>query len=183
MALPLAKKFEVENCFLVLPIQKPEIPDRIRKEAERQGMVEKGEVHISVAVTKNATRIREIISKSSSPDNLKKSIASLFESFSWEYAFIDEYYLQENFYSQLELTAQGYPSDSPEHTRRTIVQKVASPDLPIFYAQLSNLLGNELPVPVPHVTLFSWSDDPSFMTRGIGVSSEEDFRNYSRGML
>lgn len=183
MPFPLTKKFVPENCFLLLPVQKPEIPSRIRKEAEQRGMVEKGEFHISVVVSKNAAKIKEVVSNSSDADNLKKNIATLFESLSWEYSFMDEYYLQENFYSQSELAVRGYPLDTVEHTRRIIVQKVSLPDLSTFYKQLSHVLEDELPIPVPHITLFSWSDNPSFMTRGIGVSSEEDFRTYSRGML
>lgn len=181
--LPVQKKFVLETCALLLSVKKPEVPERIRRKALLHGLVEKDETHISVAVTKNAKKIAEAVSKSSNPEKLREDIKLLFESFTWEYTQTEEYCFQENFYSREELVAQGYPRESPEHTRRTIVQKIVLPDLHTFYKSLSDLLGTVLPVPVPHITLFSWSDKPSFMTRGIGISSKEEFEACSRGIL
>ncbi len=180
--IPLEKKFIPESCFALLFIEKPEIPDRIRRVADERGLTEKYETHISVVVTRNARKLREVISKSGDPEKLKEEIKSLFVGFSWEFSLTDEYFLQEKFYSQKELQEDGH-LDLPEHTRRTIIQKVELPDIKIFYKKLSDLLNVPMGVPVPHVTLFSWSDHTPLMMRGIGISSEDDFENYSRGKL
>ena len=171
MLKPLKKKSVSEDCFLILQVQKPNIPNRIHEEAQIRNLVEKDEFHISVAVTKNARKIKEVISRSSAPEKLWEEITTLFESCAWEYSLTDEYYLQENSYSE------------PRHTRRTIIQKVNLSDLLPFYEKLGQILGIIFPMPVPHITLLSWSDDPLFMTRGIGISSEEDFETYSQGRL
>lgn len=183
MDFPLAKKFVSESSFLLLPVQKPGISERIREEAQRRGFTEKEETHISVAVTKNAKKIADTISEAASPAALRNGIVALFESFAWGYTLVDEYYLQESFYDEARMAESGYAEDQPEHTRRTIVQKADLPDLPVFYQKLNKLLGTALSIPIPHVTLFSWSDNPAFMTRGIGISSEEEFSAYSRGRL
>jgi hypothetical protein len=180
---PVAKKFVPESCFLLLPVETLEIPDRIRAEAQARDMIQKEECHISIAVTKNAMKIAGAVSINTNPQEALKAVASLFERFAWEYSLTEEYYLQENFYDESGLAAQGYPKESPEHTRRTIVQIVDLSDLLDFYKKLSDLLDVTLPVPVPHITLFSWSDNSSFATRGIGISSKEEFEAYSLGKL
>ena len=169
--LPLEKKSVSEDCFLLLQVQKPEIPSHVYKEAQSRNFIEKDEFHISLVVAKNARKVKEVISQSSEPEKLWEEIKTFFESLVWEYTLIDEYHLQENSYNE------------PKHTRRTIIQKVNLPNLLPFYEKLNQILGITLPVPVPHITLLSWSDNPLFMTKGIGISSEEDFKMYSRGAL
>ena len=182
MSLPLVKDFISEDCFALLFIEKPEIPDRIREAAKKQNLVEKSEFHISTLVTSNARKVRAVISQNDLSENLKEKVASLFTSFSWEYSLMNEYFLQENFYTKEELKESGHP-ELPEHTRRTIVQKVNIPDMSLFYEGLSDMLKTSFDLPIAHITLFSWSDYNPLMMRGIGVSSEEDFRKYSKGKL
>lgn len=182
MPLPLEKKFIVEDCFALLSVEKPAIPERIRKAADNRSLAEKSEFHISVLASRNAKKVCGVISKNELPEKLKEEIASLFASFSWKYSLIEEYFLQENFYSKKELQELGHP-ELPEHTRKTIIQWIEMPDMKVFYEKLSDLFKIPLSLPVSHITLFSWSDYPPLMMRGIGISSEEDFKRYSKGRL
>ncbi|MEK7093605.1 MAG: hypothetical protein AAB927_03935 [Patescibacteria group bacterium] len=177
MAKPLSKDF-VANKHLGLSIEKPEIPDFVRKAAAENGLQEKPEVHISVVVTKNAMQMWKAAGAKGDA-----SIEALFKTYVWEYSLTDEYFLHERKYTRQNLTANGYAEDIPEHTRRTIVQKVLLPDLPIFYAKVNETLGISLPVPTPHITLFAWSDYEPFKTRGIGINSAEEFKQFTKQLI
>src|SRR3989338_8856598 len=173
MPVPIERIFIPESCFALLSIETPKIPERIRNAAAERNLIEKSEFHISVLVTRNARKAQEILSKSIVQEKLKEEAASLFTNLSWEYSLNDEYFLQENLYDKEELQELGHP-ELPEHTRRTIVQKVEIPDIKLFYKKLSDILKVSFDLPIPHITLFSWSDYTPLMMRGIGISSEAD---------
>jgi hypothetical protein len=178
----LDRKFISEKGVIILSVKKPEIPEFVRTEATKGNLIEKAESHISIAVTKTARQISEEIEKNKESDKLKENISSLLNNFSWKYALTNEYFLHENFYTKEELVKNGY-TDLTEHSRRSIVQLVNLPDIELFYKQLNDLLGTSLSVPVPHVTLFSWSDYEPMMLRGIGISSKNEFDNYTKKKL
>lgn len=182
MSFPLTKKFNPENCHITLSIERPTIPAFIHDAAKKLGLIEKQEFHISVAVTKNARRIKEVMRANKSPDAMQKEIVSLVNGFSWEYALTDEYLLQEHSYTKEDLVENGY-TDLTEHTRRSIVQRVTLPDLKLFYGKLNTLLKISITVPPPHITLFTWSDYEPMKLRGIGIASEEEFRRYTKERL
>ena len=173
MALPLEKTF-LTNKYLGLSLEKPAIPDFVRQMAVKNGLNEKSEVHISVVVTRNAVQMW-----AAAGADRTSSIETLFNSYSWEYALADEYFLHERRYSLQDLSENGYVADIPEHTRRTIVQKVVLPDLSAFYGKVNTMLDISLPVPVPHITLFTWSDYEPFKMRGIGINSAEEFARFT----
>ncbi|MDP2650065.1 MAG: hypothetical protein Q8P16_00700 [bacterium] len=175
MVLPLEKTF-LPDKYLGLSVEKPAIPDFVRKTATENGLNEKPEFHISVLVAKNVqTAWRTIAARTDA--NLAYSLESVFKNYEWEYEPTDEYFLHEHTFTSDELIENG--EDAPPHTRRSIVQRVFLPDLPAFYAKVSELLGISLPIPVPHITLFAWSDYEPFKTRGIGINSADEFRQFT----
>ncbi|MBU2101163.1 hypothetical protein KKH05_00330 [Patescibacteria group bacterium] len=178
MAFPTEKKFVREKGHIILPISGVEIPGFVRGEADKARLVEKPEYHISVAVTKNSKRILDALAGASDPNSFWEEIVSLVNEFSWEYELLDKYYLLENKYDREELLESGY-KDLTEHTRRTIVQEAKLTDIESFYDKLSNLLNISFDIPVPHITLFSWSDYPPLMSRGIGICSKQEFDKYT----
>ena len=179
---PIEKKLRRDEFAITLPVDPPEIPERIRTIAKQYGMAEKLEHHVSVMVTKNARLVEEAIEKSRRTEEMLEKTRTTLDALDWTYELTDEYYLQENAYVQGDMAALGY-KNLPNHTRRTIIQRVRMPDMATFYKQISKLLNVSLDIPVPHVTLFSWSDYPPMMTRGIGISSEQDFRSYTKRKL
>lgn len=182
MPSPINKKFDPESCFILLSVEKPTIPAFLYVAADKSGLFEKQELHISIAVTKNARRIKEAIDASKNPPAVRKEIEFLVNSFSWEYSLTDEYFLQEHYYTKKDLAEKGY-TDFTEHTRRSIVQKVNLPDLKVFYEKLNNLLGLSITIPPPHITLFAWSDYKPMKLRGVGIASEEEFKRYTKEKL
>lgn len=173
------EKIVTDACEFFLPVEKPEIPDRIYEKAKGFGMIEKPEFHISVLVGMNATAFQEF---TQSENDLLKRAKEFFGTFGWSYSLTKEYVVQERTYKEeerVDFLGKNYPA----HTRKTIVQKVDLPDLALFYKGLKDKWGIVLTLPVPHITLFSWADYEPLMTRGIGVSSQEDFDNYTRETL
>ena len=66
-----------------------------------------------------------------------------------------------------------YPAyrDQPAHTRQALIEEVEMPGLARFYSELSELIGEELAVPYPHISLGTRLDP-----RGIGINSVAEFK-------
>jgi|SRR3989344_1755361 len=181
MTTPLEKVFRPTE-YLGLTVQKPQIPDLARRAAEQNGCVEKPEFHISVLVASNAQVAWQAVEAQKDAAKIQQVIESIFNSYTWEYEETHEYFLHERTYAKSDLIAEG-ESDVPEHSRRSIVQKVQFPDLRGFYKKLNDMLKISLPMPVPHITLFAWSDHEPYKTRGIGICSAEEFERFTQQVL
>jgi hypothetical protein len=59
---------------------------------------------------------------------------------------------------------------TPGHTRQALIEEVEMPGLARFYGELSELIGEELAVPYPHISLGTRLDP-----RGIGINSVAEF--------
>ncbi|HEY4522169.1 MAG TPA: hypothetical protein VJH91_00835 [Candidatus Paceibacterota bacterium] len=177
MMFPTEKTFKPDQ-YLGLSVEKPEIPDFVRHVANENHLNEKPECHISVLVSNNAVQAWRTAASASDPEMMRGKIQELFNSYAWEYSLTSEYFLHEHTYTKDELVANG--EDVPEHTRRSIVVKVSLPDLSRFYEKLNEMLGLSLPLPVPHVTLFAWSDYEPYRVRGIGICSREEFDRFTK---
>ena len=179
---PLAKDFNPETGYILLAIARPDVPDRIRRAASDKGLFEKLEHHISVVATRIAPALARALAVNPRAPQLKQDVAQLVEETDWHYELKDEYYYLEEFYDQKRLGEFGYVG-VPEHTRKSIVQMAAVPSLEGFYERLRTMLSHEFSTPVPHVTLYAWSDYEPLKTRGIGMASEEDFKRFAKEKL
>ena len=182
MTAPLERVFE-PGVFIGLLVEKQVAPDFVQKEAAKNGLLEKPEFHISVLVARNAQLAWKAAAQRDDATELRDAIESLFRSYTWEYTLTHGYFLHERAYSKKDLIENGYGEDIPEHTRRSVVQKIALPELSLFYAKLNEMLKIVLPVPIPHITLFAWSDYEPFKTRGIGINSKEEFEQFTKQAL
>ncbi len=177
MPLPISKTYKPENSYFLLPVENPEIPERIRVFAKQEGLFEKAKCHVSVVVEKSAVSMRSVIS-----EVIKNEIIDLFNKLSFEYTLTDTFSLQEKKYNRAELDGRGL-QEEPEQIRRSIIQVVDMPDIAVFYEKVSELVGKKIEAPIPHITLFAWSDYEAKKDRGIGISSKADFENYNQKYL
>lgn len=182
MLLPLEKDFQ-PNKYLGLSVEKPEIPDFVRVIANNNDLNVKSPVHISVVVTKNAVTLWKALAKSQNLEKSMQAAKDLFESFLFEYELSNEYFLHERTYSRKDLDENGYDASIPVHTRRSIVLKVIIPDFPRFYTALNEMFEIKCSLPVPHITLYTWSDYEPFKTRGIGINSKEEFKRFTKEVI
>ena len=109
-----------------------------------------------------------------------EKVVSLAEHYFWHMEFLPEYFV-------LERTIKAFivngKVETPEHTRRSIIQSVSIPDLELFFTQLSTIAGTSFELPVPHVTLFSWSDYEPEIMKGLSLNSKADFEKYLKQKL
>ena len=173
---PLEKIINPKHS-IILSIEKPKVPEKIKKYAQIHNLQEKDEYHISILVTRNAYKIRKYLKGFGDTEAVLIKMERILNSLDWEYTLTDEYFLQEYSYKKEVMEELG-SDEYPEHTRRSIIQKIILPDLQIFYEKISQEFNLDLEIPVPHITLFSWSDYEPLMKRGIGISSENDFQEY-----
>lgn len=139
-------------------------------------MTEKDEHHVSILVSANARAVNDAIAKADDAHAVGEEIRNLTHALSWDYDLTSEYYLHEHLYTKEELQERGY-TDLTEHTRRAIVQCVDLPDIEAFYTAIEGLLGISLFRPVPHITLYRWSDYGDYS--GIGINSKQEFEAFT----
>ncbi len=179
---PKEKKYIEKKFYLMLPIEKPVAPERVMNFAKEKGLYEKTECHVSLVVEKSAVKIRQGLLNVDNPDEVKKEILDLFNTLTFEYTLSDTYSYQEKTYTRQELDERGLQEESP-HIRKSIVQVVEMPDMDVFYNKVSQLLNFDIEIPIPHTTIFAWSDYEKKKDRGIGISSKADFEMYSKGFI
>lgn len=175
---PLNIDLNRDRASILATLPKPNIPLKVKEVAQASNMAEKTEYHVSILASDNSRVIKALLEQTDSSDELFKNIEELINGTSWGYTLLDDYYLLEKEYTRELLIKNGY-KDWPGHKRTSLVQKVEMPSLSQFYGRLTELTGTHFTVPVPHITLFAWSEYEPLMTLGIGVSSREEFDRYT----
>ena len=172
--LTIDPKFFPEYASCILPTDEKQIDrEKHRKEAETHNLLEKKEFHFTVIGFDTGEEILAALEQMSE-DNKQaalEQIKALCENFDWKISLKDEYYYIEQHY-------ETDPNDpkSQEETRKSLIQIATIEKLDEFYQQLNLIVGKNLLVPFPHVTLFTNSTLEKNQLRGIGIYSEKQFR-------
>lgn len=138
--------------------------------ALREGLSQKTEFHITIIGRQTGEMILKkvaLLPPQEKADFLT-SLERLCMSYDWIYQFSTEFYLITKNYSEVK-------SEVAE-TRTSIIQALDMPDLTRFYEQLQVVLGSELPVPFPHVTLYTTSTNAKNTLLGIGIYSDVELQ-------
>jgi len=95
-----------------------------------------------------------------------KEIKNLLESLDWKYEQKEIYKIQR----------QGYV-DNPDilENRQSYICMINMPDMKVFYEKLNSLLKSNIPMQVPHITLFTKGERENPKWYGIGIPSMEEF--------
>lgn len=165
-----------DKATLLLSITKPEIDPAIVSYAHKNGFVLKSEFHITLISFQNGKKILSL------PENyiLRDDILKLAETYTWNFEYIPEYLSLQR--SLPEFSFSGVVQ-TPAHIRKSIIQKVLLPDIDDFFIKLRLLTKTSFSAPVPHITLFSWSDYLPEMNSGIGINSSDDLQKYFQNQL
>ena len=139
---------------LVLPIA-PETwaPPRQGVEVDGVALAPKSELHITVIGGRLG---RELRATCAAP-RLATAVEAALDALDWRFTRSGRHWL----------LRQPYIEGGRQHFAHAIIERVELPAMAPFHRDLGRLLGRQLPVPPPHVTLYV-----AGRLQGIGVSSE-----------
>ena len=125
----------------------------------------KKETHITVFGSTEATELQQMMQRDPA---VETDIIQAFENTDWSYTTTSEY-------RHLVRTAKNEAADHA--TEQSIIVLIEMDGMSVFYEKLKtlNLIDRDLPVPPPHVTLYTYNCDA-----GIGVHSEDALYELTR---
>jgi len=152
------KKLIFNNKNILLSVEESLFNfDLIKNYADVEQVNKKDEFHVTLIgseVSKNISDIQFI------------EIKKIAENLDWKFNLKPEYLY----------ISKKYPNGE---IRKSIIQLIELPDMEKYYKKISEIIGEEIEVPVPHVTLFTNSTDSQNSLRGIAVYSEKDLETLS----
>ncbi|MCX6745124.1 MAG: hypothetical protein NTX82_06390 [Candidatus Parcubacteria bacterium] len=167
LSVPIEAKFYPEKATLLLNIASDVVDlDIKKKEAEQLGLSPKKEFHLTIIGSDTGEEILhsfEGLNEEEKVSRMQKT-RQLSESIEWKVVLKNEF-----FYIQKE-----YNETVPEK-RQSIIQLAEVAGLVEFYKKLNLLLGQQLEVPMPHITLYTTSTREEKKLRGIGIYSKQQF--------
>ncbi|GAB2628251.1 hypothetical protein GCM10027191_26660 [Novilysobacter erysipheiresistens] len=146
---------------LVLPIA-PDCwpPPRHGVEIDGVAFTPKPELHITVIGNRLGRELREVFAAAW----LRVAVAVAFDALDWRYTSSGRTWL----------LRKSYVEDGRLRVAHSIIERVELPAMAPFHRELERLLGRQLPVPPPHVTLYV-----AERAQGIGVSSAARLRAFA----
>ncbi len=164
-------QFNEEKATLLLKVTpSTDSLNKTKKYAEREGLSEKKEFHTTLIGFDSGKIILEKINSLHRPkeetEKILIKIKELFESYKWSYEFLDDFYKIDRKYD--------YDNKMSEK-RSSIIETINLPDLENFYKKLNEIIDAEIPLPFPHITLYTNSIDKKYELSGIGINSKDQF--------
>lgn len=141
---------------------------RIESIATEEGFRKQTERHVTILGGQAQIILKGILDKLSDEEGVEilEKIKSLLESLEWKYKQKEIYKIRK----------QGY-FDDPNilENRQSYICMIDMPDMDVFYKELNSLLKTDIPVQVPHITLFTKGERENSKWYGIPIPSIEEF--------
>lgn len=151
-----------DDGTLVLPIE--ERPPGEPLDLDGRRFEPKDELHITLVGPALGEELRRVLG-----DRLEAATRPAFEALDWSYVRTGERRLIEK---------PGTADDGTSTRVASVVELVELPAMAYFHRWLGELLGRQLPVPPPHVTLYTHRK-----ARGIGLPTLRALRAHSSRVL
>jgi hypothetical protein len=151
-----------ETDTLVLPLQ--EAPPAGPVEIDGRRFEPKAELHVTLVGSALGRELRATLG-----ERLDAAVRPAFEALDWSYA-------RTRLGALIEKT--GRRDDGRRGPVASIIEFIELPAMPHLHRWLGELLGRELPVPPPHVTLYTHA-----CGKGIGIPSMVKLRAWTRRRL
>lgn len=183
LEIVLSEKDEKERCIrfddingtLLVKIDKNILDfSDLKTEAEKRGLLEKDEFHITIigsATGKEIMTALEVV-PSDEKNRILNKIKELAMNINWKFFLRPEFYYIKKEYNRLD---DANPDKTIVETRQSIIQLIDTKNLKEFYTKLQKIAGLTFATPFSHITLFTVSTEEDNKKRGIGIYSEEDF--------
>lgn len=139
--------------------------------ARAHGLSEKEDFHLTVIGRRTGEEIVRFL-QTLHPEERETRLARFHElsaSYHPEIAWGREYYSIRRDYTA--------PDDAVPDIRESVIELAEISGLEEFYRELFEIIPIPFDTPFPHITLYTTSTHPDKRLRGIGIYSEEDFRN------
>lgn len=176
----ISLKWNPEKATLLLAVPRPSVPERVSAWAIGHGFLEKDETHVTLLSFQNGKRVLRGLHGATDRQERLDAIFAAAETLGWQVDGLPDYL-------ELERALPAYVTDGvvqvPDHVRRSIIQVVTLPDLEPFIAGVSAIIGEQIETPLPHVTLFTWSDYAPESRSGIAVNSRADLDRLVRRVV
>lgn len=146
---------------LVLPIAPADWPppgDGI--EVDGVALAPKPELHVTVIGSRLGGELRTTFAQ----PWLATAVAAALDVQDWRFTRSGRHWL----------LRKPYVEDGRQQVTHSVIERIELPAMAPFYRELGRLLGRQLPVPPPHVTLYV-----AGRKQGIGVSSEAQMRGFA----
>lgn len=157
-------QFDSHSYTLLLPVSRGAVAEGLELlagTAQTLGIEPKEEFHITIVGFGGGKKIKSLYERSApaAVREVEQALVALAESVSWSFELLPDFYEVQ----------KEYVFKHGKERRHSIVQLVALPGMAVFYTELNRALGQQLTLPLPHVTLFAKGG------KGIGIDSQTDF--------
>lgn len=163
-----------DDLSIILWLDNDDTGNSINTRAAQEGFRRQDKRHITILSGSTKDTFKEILNRLSEEEqkNILQKIKESFESLEWKFKPISgEVY-------KIKRTGNFDLPDVIE-SRESYIQMIDIRDMAIFYDHLNSLLKSNLPVQVPHITLYTKGEREKPEYYGIGICSKEDFESYS----
>jgi len=152
------------HACIKLTVNQVDVSD-IKERALAEGYREQTSRHITIL---SSSQIKEIKKHCfSDTKELHDQLLELLLKFDWKYEEKDLFHIEKSGYWD--------GSDILEN-RKSYIRTIEMPDMKNFYKELDKVFKINLPVKVPHITLFTKGERKNPKYYGIAVSSKEEFK-------
>lgn len=155
------------DCAILLEEEESDSSE-IKSIAKAGGFRKQTKRHITILSGSTRIMLLDILNKfdTEERENIKKEINNILESLEWKYTPTEIYRIKKT----------GY-IDNPSilENRQSYIMMIKMPDMKIFYKRLNSLLKANLPIQVPHITLFTKGERENPIFYGIPIPSVEEF--------
>lgn len=136
----------------------------------KDGFRRQNERHITILGGSTSELLKNILNKLTKEDkkSILDKIKNFIEDLEWKFESKEIYLISKN---------GCIDNSSISEERQSYINMVEMPDMQVFYKKLSNLLEANLPVQVPHITLFTKGERKNPVWYGIPIPSKEEFHN------
>jgi hypothetical protein len=141
--------------------------DRIRSKAENDGFREQNNLHITVLSEKVFLPLLQESSPAKRTKIIQK-IISLISHTDWKFKLEDIYYVAGLIPAARTGTRDEY--------RESYIRTVCMPGFNQFIENINNILESRIPLPFPHITLFTKGEGKNPKYYGIPINSKEEFQ-------